>query len=41
MRHILKAAAAVKYIQQHSKPLTEIAEELNIPINTLRQRVAK
>ncbi|NMO95215.1 transposase [Paenibacillus lemnae] len=31
----------VKYIQQHSKPLTEIAEELNIPVNTLRQWVAK
>nr|WP_274366330.1 MULTISPECIES: transposase [unclassified Paenibacillus] len=27
----------VKYIQQHRKSLPEIAEELNIPVKTLRQ----
>jgi transposase len=25
----------VKYIQQHSKPVTEIAVEMNIPVGTL------
>jgi transposase len=31
----------VKYIQQHSKPITEIAQELNIPVKTLRQWMSK
>ncbi|MBO9598606.1 MAG: transposase [Cohnella sp.] len=32
---------AVAYIQQHSKPMTEIAEELNVPVKTLRNWVSK
>ncbi len=31
----------VKYIQQHGKPVTAIAEELNIPVKTLYQWVEK
>lgn len=32
---------AVAYIQQHSKPLTEIAEELNVSVRTLRGWINK
>ena len=32
---------AVKYVQEQSKSLPEIAEELNIPAGTLRQWMAK
>jgi transposase len=32
---------AVKYIQQHSKPLTAIAEEMNIPAGTLSKWLHK
>ena len=32
---------AVKYVQDQSKSLPEIAEELNIPAGTLRQWMAK
>ena len=31
----------VKYIQQHSKSIVDIANELNIPANTLRKWVSK
>jgi transposase len=31
----------VKYIQQHRKPLTAIAEELNIPVGTLNNWMVK
>src|SRR5688500_8646397 len=31
----------VKYIQEQTKSLPEIAEELNIPVNTLRPWLAK
>jgi transposase len=31
----------VKYIQQHRKPITTIAEELNIPVGTLNNWMVK